>query len=523
MTQVDGLLQELVETTQKTQKETTLILDDDALSTTQNGWIQISENLVLRVDEIATTTFKPSAVEKQLPVESPVEQRIIRGRNIWWKRDDMLKLPGSAISGNKARKMWTLDQWAAATAIAPPVVDDDDTSTILPFPQCLVSYGGPQSNSMLALAAIVNYKNRQQSYMPKPKGAEGASPTETKDLEEDYIHQQPYRFVYYTKKLPRFLRNQPSGNLFRAQSLGMELKELSHEEYNHLFQHAEDGSRNIAMEDIPPPPIPGQSLFVPQGGAFAAAREGAFRLAREIYGFWKRSEYFDQPLSVCLPGGTCSTALLVHHGLKRLLKEEQQENQRHQHDNDDSFASSQESSLHHTMESMDIEVVVIPCVGDASYARRQMMSLSVQVGADAMDIPTILQPAPESTDQSKSYRYYTFGKPHQDLLKTFEELRDKYDIVVDLLYGAPAWSILWRHWNTVGNNNNNNNTKDLLSPDLIFDPNSPLSGREIMYVHSGGVEGVNSQMLRYKHDGLVKIRDVQLPGRPSRGSCGVEQ
>ena len=43
------------------------------------------------------------------------------------------------------------------------------------------------------------------------------------------------RFVYFTKNLPRFLRKQPSGNLFRAQILGMELIELSNNEYNDLF------------------------------------------------------------------------------------------------------------------------------------------------------------------------------------------------------------------------------------------------------------------------------------------------
>jgi hypothetical protein len=37
-----------------------------------------------------------------------------------------------------------------------------------------------------------------------------------------------------------------------------------------------------------------------------------------------------------------------------------------------------------------------------------------------------------------------------------------------------------------------------------------------MYVHSGGLEGINSQLLRYKYEGMVEIEDVQLPGKASK-------
>lgn len=68
------------------------------------------------------------------------------------------------------------------------------------------------------------------------------------------------RFVYYTKKLPRFLRKQPSGNLFRAKSLGMEVVELSQEEYVNLFGGDFGGS------PTPPPglapPLESDSIWV---------------------------------------------------------------------------------------------------------------------------------------------------------------------------------------------------------------------------------------------------------------------
>lgn len=65
---------------------------------------------------------------------------------------------------------------------------------------------------MLALAAVVSFQNEQLGF--------GSGDPKQK------------RFVYYTRKLPRFLRSQPTGNLYRAMSLGTEIRELSRYEYN---------------------------------------------------------------------------------------------------------------------------------------------------------------------------------------------------------------------------------------------------------------------------------------------------
>lgn len=153
-----------------------------------------------------------------------------------------------------------------------------------------------------------------------------------------------------------------------------------------------------------------------------------------------------------------------------------------------------------------------------------MMSLSAQIGASPEDIPTILQPEPvggqSETTSSKAMtsdlnnlrrnKYFSFGKPNKNILETFQELQDECNLVVDLIYGAPSFAIMWRHW---GMEMDEEESPPSLSLDLSFDPNQPLAGREIMYVHSGGLEGINSQLLRYKYDGLVEIKDVQLPGR----------
>ena len=446
---------------------------------------------------------------------SPVEELTIRGRRVYVKHDDQLRLSGSGISGNKARKMWTLNEIPAKA-----------------FPACLVSYGGPQSNSMLALAAVANFKNREllgQGTLEDSRDDEALLDGEVdKDDSPTNKLELPVRFVYYTKKLPRFLRKQPNGNFFRAVSLGMELVEVSREEYGDLFEHRSDGSEGAGK----PPmgleaPCP-ESLWVPQGGAFAPARAGNQQLAQEIYEYWWKDGK-DRPLTVCVPGGTCTTALLLHHGLKQLLSQSDADDGKDDYDGIDCENNNGDSSYpSSSAKTMDIEVVVVPCVGDAAYARRQMMSLAAQIGASPDDIPTILQPEAEEaqerqstststsivragTSSLKRKKYFSFGKPNKTILDTFQELQDDCNLLVDLIYGAPALAIMFRHWGKGGDKKTS-----FLSPDLSFDPNQPLAGREIMYVHSGGLEGITSQLLRYKYDGLVEIKDVQLPGRQNR-------
>ena len=221
------------------------------------------------------------------------------------------------------------------------------------------------------------------------------------------------------------------------------------------------------------------------------ALRGTWELASEIVSYWS-SVGKGRPLTVCIPGGTCSTAALVDAAIRDFLEKDKGGN------------------------SMDIRVVVIPCVGDEKYAQRQMTSLRRIAGEgnesddDSLildTLPTVLPRTPDvacyfgRTSLAEDAEYFRFGEPNQRILDTFREMKDDYGITLDLLYGAPSWTLLFRHFRTEP------------TSELLFDPKAPLAGREIMYVHSGGLEGINSQLMRYKYKGLVDIEEVQLPGR----------
>eukprot|EP00622_Pseudochattonella_farcimen_P004137 FR739464.1.p2 GENE.FR739464.1~~FR739464.1.p2 ORF type:complete len:116 (+),score=5.35 FR739464.1:33-350(+) len=79
-----------------------------------------------------------------------------------------------------------------------------------------------------------------------------------------------------------------------------------------------------------------------------------------------------------------------------------------------------------------------------------------------------------------------FGRPRQRLLTVWRELQED-ELYLDLLYGPRAWEVLFERWGKL--------------PPV-------LEGAQILYYHCGGLEGVSSQLNRYKHAGLVTAREV---------------
>ncbi|KAL3758710.1 hypothetical protein ACHAWU_001437 [Discostella pseudostelligera] len=450
---------------------------------TSTGWINL-DTLTLRqtaqnqFNKVNDNNFIEEESDTKVIYPSPsiVERILIRDRLVYVKRDDALHLPCSNISGNKARKFLSLNNIPA-----------------IEFPDVIVSYGGPQSNAMVALAATVSSKNTEltlglgdDDWLTSSEGDtrnnmlsqldlaeeedegdgqnnDGYEPSSTNNAQTSSdVHKK--RFIYYTKPMPRYLKKNPNGNLLRAMALDMEVRTLSHDEYTNLFGGLHGGSV-LAPADLEPP-VPGRSLWVPQGGACRIAQPGSDVLAGEIVDFWSKNGK-GMPLAVCIPGGTCTTALLLHRSINRIL------GQRRANRN----------------EPLDIRVVVIPCVGDDEYAVRQMISLDKSVGGNGRreDMPWVLKPRMDidyGSARRRSKGYFTFGEPARAILQTFDEMNE-HGLSLDLLYGAPAFNLLLQHWTSRS-------------------AECPIAGRQVMYIHTGGLEGVASQLTRYKHKGLVE-------------------
>ncbi|GMF16453.1 unnamed protein product [Phytophthora fragariaefolia] len=135
----------------------------------------------------------------------------------------------------------------------------------------LVSFGGSQSNAMLALAQLASARS-----VP---------------------------FTYFSREL-RLGGGAVEGNLALARELGMTHVQLPPDVYHELVR-TRDFKAFLGAE------LPGtRSLYIPQGAASPEAREGVKLLAEEINEY-VRTEWPDKRFSVALPCGTGTTALYL--------------------------------------------------------------------------------------------------------------------------------------------------------------------------------------------------------------------
>ena len=186
-------------------------------------------------------------------------------------------IPG--VSGNKARKFASFCGYEALSALCEvprfPLPARAPRWTDEAAQRGLVSFGGPQSNAMLALARVAK--------------AHGSTLT------------------YHTTPIPAWLRAKPHGNLAAALELGC-VRLVEHESVN------EYAAAKAAAEGEAAP------SFVPQGGAMPEAEPGVAALARHI-GSWHYKRRVNAiparlpgsggGLDVVLPAGTGTTALFL--------------------------------------------------------------------------------------------------------------------------------------------------------------------------------------------------------------------
>lgn len=172
-----------------------------------------------------------------------IDKLAIDGRTFYVKRDDLYDVH---LSGNKFRKLHKLLQT--------PKENLDK----------IISYGGTQSNAMLAIAKMCHIKG--------------------------------WEFIYYTKPLPKAQKEQNAGNFYEALKLGMKHVEIDNERYK-------DEISNIRFN------LDNRTYIVDQGGAVQEAKEGLKVLADEIR---EQNIGID---SLATPSGTGTTALFLAEAL----------------------------------------------------------------------------------------------------------------------------------------------------------------------------------------------------------------
>ncbi len=170
---------------------------------------------------------------------SPISSILIDGREFLVKRDDLID---PFLAGNKYRKLYTLLYSA-----------ENLYNTV-------ISYGGSQSNAMLAISAMCKQKD--------------------------------WKFIYYTKPLSQTQKEQKIGNYFNATQLGMEHREIENELYKDFIS-------TLRLN------LDAKTVIIDQGGADTMALDGLKVLAQEIK---DANLEFD---AIATPSGTGTTALYL--------------------------------------------------------------------------------------------------------------------------------------------------------------------------------------------------------------------
>ncbi|EDZ63771.1 protein containing Pyridoxal phosphate-dependent enzyme, beta subunit domain [Sulfurimonas gotlandica GD1] len=170
---------------------------------------------------------------------SPISKISLEGRDFYVKRDDLID---PFLAGNKYRKLYTLLKTPSNKL------------------HKIISYGGTQSNAMLAIAA-----------MCKSKG---------------------WEFDYYTKPLSQTQKSFSHGNYFHSINLGMNHIEIAEVLYKDFI-----ASISITVDAT--------TFIIDQGGAVEEAKKGLEVLAQEI------REANLEIKSLATPSGTGTTALFL--------------------------------------------------------------------------------------------------------------------------------------------------------------------------------------------------------------------
>ena len=337
---------------------------------------------------------------------SPVTKHRMYGKTIYIKRDDLLDVHG--LSGNKARKYFKL--------LNDTIADRDiEASKGRHSRYHLISHGGIQSNSMLALSQIAQMN---------PK----------------------YKFTYFTRTIPKFLKKSPIGNYQRALSYGMQVVELNDSNYEAIVSN-KDVERILRQNSIDIEAV----NFIKQGGISQDAELGLRTLAEEIVDFVVAQTSNEDVTCdkkgwcVFVASGTGTSAIYLNKAIQIL----------------------QQATDGVKEKSPPVKIVAIPCVGSNEVLTKQMKLMNVE--------PHYF---PEILDDGVVDKY-PFAQPCEEHMEIWKRLCRESTINFDLIYAPRAWQQLQRV---------------LSRYEGIYN---------IMYYHCGGHEGNDSQLRRYKRKGIL--------------------
>ena len=212
-----------------------------------------------------------------------------------------------------------------------------------------------------------------------------------------------WNFIYYTHHIPSFLQDNPNGNYKYSLENGMDIK---------LFKEDE------SIDDIEYCTL--DTVLIKEGGAVKEASVGLEILANEITKY--KDENKIKNLKVFLPSGTGTTALYLQ-------------------------------------KYLDIEVITVPCVGDAIYLKKQFFELELNEELH----PTIVSPK----------KKYHFGKLYKDNYILFNKLKSETNIEFDLLYDPVGIETFINK---------------------VYDEKSAF-----LYIHQGGIKGNETMIDRYEY------------------------
>lgn len=241
-------------------------------------------------------------------------------------------------------------------------------------------------------------------------------------------------FVYYTKSLPSS-PEPASGNLKHALELGMQVVSLSTAEYDRLFASNEEQPHAAQERRRATLGAEKGAIFVPQGAACPQAEEGIREVALDIntYAQERMGSSSAESAKPLLVVLPSGTGTTGYYLAQHL--------------------------------SRDVDIACVPCLGRSDYLRSQMEGLS---GAAHDRMPRILEPPPGR---------YSFARPSSTMLQTWKELQQaaacaENPFEFDLIYAPRTWQTLFHHWEA-------------------------LAPYDLLYVHTGGLEGTASQLQRY--------------------------